>query len=273
MLTKSILKLPKRKKASHKGDFGRVLVVAGSEEYAGAAGLCSLAAMSVLKVGVDLVTVAAPEKVAWILNAVSLSLITRKMKGTHFAPAHAEEILSLQKKFDALLIGPGIGRKSDTFCRKVCLAWKGLKVIDADAIRALGRDHAKVRNAVFTPHSKEFEYMTGKDIAQLPTRQKTKILQSAAGDNVILFKGNADIIATKNHAALNKTGNPSMTRGGTGDVLAGLTAGFLTLTRDRFKAACMGAYLNGAIGDYLYRQYGNTWLTEDMLKYVQLFHR
>ncbi len=272
-LQRNILRMPERKRSSRKGDFGRVLVVAGSEQYVGAAGLCSLAALGVLKTGVDLVTVAAPEKVAYILNAVSLSLITRKIKGTYFQARHAKEILALEEKHDVLLIGPGIGRESDAFLRKVCLKWNKPKVIDADAIHALGKIYAKVNNAIFTPHSKEFEYITGKNIAAMPVQQKAKILQKAAGNNVILFKGNIDIIAARDSIVFNKTGNPSMTRGGTGDVLAGFAAGFLALTRDPFKAACMAAYLNGAVGDYLFKHAGNTWLTEDMLSCVQLFYR
>lgn len=267
-LTKSVLSLPKRKPTAHKGDHGRVLVIAGSSEYVGAAVLTANAAMTVLRTGVDLVTVAAPEHVALLLNYVSPSLITKKLTGTHLRASHFHDIQQLAKKADTLLIGPGIGDKSDAILRRICLRFPQQKVIDANALAALGkRRFQKVQNTIFTPHAHEFFLLTNRKVKDA-VQHRIATAQEEAGKNVILLKGNPDVIAAKNRIALNYTGNATMTKGGTGDVLAGFCAGFYSRTRDPFRAACMAAYLNGAIGDWLTRYYGATYLAEDLIANV-----
>lgn len=266
-LTRTILTLPKRKPSAHKGDFGRVLVVAGSSDYVGAAALAAHAALAVLKTGVDLVTVAAPEHVALTLNAISPTLITVKLAGSYLRLVHLRRILPLAQKANVLLIGPGLGRKSDAVIRKLCMlnCWK---VIDADAIKALrGKWYRKVRRAIFTPHAMEFSLMTGE---RLPSDVKGRVclLQQHASGNTVLLKGHTDIIVSGSKVAYNTTGNATMTKGGTGDVLAGFCAGFLARTGDPFRAACMAAYLNGTIGDSLAAQYGSTYRTEDIIANV-----
>lgn len=262
-LTKVILQLPSRKKTAHKGDYGRVLVIAGSEDYPGAAALATSAALAVLRSGADLVTVMAPEKVAWAINCLIPDVITKKLNGTHFKQQHAKQVISFSQSFDVVLIGPGIGKKSDSFLRTVCKAISKPKVIDADAIKAV--QIQKVNNTIFTPHQKEYE-------ALLHNSKLHGSLRKALGSNVILLKGPIDVIMSKSKAAYNKTGNPVMAKGGTGDVLAGLCTGFLAQMKqdkagfDLFKAACMAAYLNGAVGDYLIKKRGRTFIASDIVE-------
>jgi len=265
-LTKAILRLKERSRTAHKGDFGRVLIVAGSSDYVGAAVLATHAALAVLKTGVDLVTVAAPEHVALVLNCISPSLITVKLSGKYLRPAHLHQILPLLKKADVLLIGPGLGRRSDAVIRKLCRT-ELLKVIDADAIRPLRTMRNQIHNAIFTPHAEEFHVLTGQRLST-SLQERIRMVQSQTKQMTILLKGPTDIISEKGKLALNTTGNSTMTKGGTGDVLAGFCAGFLARTRDTFRAACMAAYLNGTLGDMLAKEFGSTYLTEDLLSVV-----
>jgi NAD(P)H-hydrate epimerase len=258
-ITKAILKQKPRPKKSHKGDFGRVLVVGGSEDYIGAPALAALTAEAVLRSGADLVSVAAPEKVAWAINKFGPDLITKKLSGKIFSAKHAEKIIKMSKDFNAVLIGPGLGRKSDAFAQKITAKISKPKVIDADAIKALKK--INFDNAVLTPHKKEFEILLKN--CKIKTKKE---LQKKLKNNIIVLKGHVDEIISKNKIVYNKTGNPTMTKGGTGDVLAGLIAGFIAQGNSLFKAACMAAYLNGKLGDYMQKKYGRAYLASDMIK-------
>src|SRR5690348_220679 len=126
---------PERQSGSHKGQNGKVFVVGGSENYVGAPLLASLAAMHT---GCDNVTVAAPEKVAWAINAHSPDLITKKLSGNFLDASHAMHISMIAEGFDVLLFGNGLGTLPGTF--HLCKQLAGLplcKVIDADGIKAL----------------------------------------------------------------------------------------------------------------------------------------
>ena len=100
-ISKKYIKLPKRRKDSKKGDNGRVLIIGGSKDYIGAVALAGLAA---LRSGVDWVTIAAPEKVGWAINALSPDLVVKKYKGDDFCAARAKDILNFEKEFNAILI-------------------------------------------------------------------------------------------------------------------------------------------------------------------------
>lgn len=256
-LTAQDVKLKPRRPDSHKGDNGRVLVVAGSIDYVGAA---YLAGMGAFRSGVDAVVVAAPSNVAWAINCLSPDFITKKFKGDFFTAAAAKEIVEMSRKFDVTLIGNGIGRNAETlrFAAAVCKKITGFKVIDADAIAAVRLQD--VQNAVFTPHHAEY------DLLLRNSSCKNGNVQEAVGSNIILLKGQIDKIIAKDRIAYNKTGNPGMTVGGTGDVLAGLTAGLLAQEKDLFKAAAAAAYVNGKAGDLLLKKYGYGFTASDLLE-------
>ena len=153
-LTTKDIKLKKRKKSTHKGQAGKVLIIGGSVEYVGAVALAGLAA---LRSGVDTVTIAAPEKVAWAINTLTPDLITRKVKGTHISEINLKELLALSEKFDAVLIGNGIGEKPGTkdFVKSFVQKCKRPLVVDADGIKAI---HLKdPKGAIITPHHAELK--------------------------------------------------------------------------------------------------------------------
>lgn len=262
MIDKSILKrvIKKRKSSSHKGDFGRVLVIGGSIDYVGAAALAGLSALAVLRSGADLVKIAAPEKVAWAINCISPDLITSKLKGDFLSLKNYEQIKKLIDKNEVILIGPGIGIRDETkkLIKKIIKNNKNkLKVVDADAIKMI--DLNEIDNAIITPHKKEFEILLGN------SKLSQKNFQKKLRNNVVLLKGSIDYIFSKNKREANKTGNPGMTVGGTGDVLAGLCAGFLAQSRNLFDSACAAAYVCGKAGDNLEKRMGYGFIASDLI--------
>ena len=263
-----------RKKTSHKGENGYALVIGGSEEFVGAVTLAGLAA---LRAGCDSVTIAAPEKVAWTANRYSPDLITYKIKSGAFSIKNAKEMVKYAEKFDAVLIGNGITRKADKFCQYFIKKSQKPKVIDADALKGLS--FKDFNNAILTPHEAELEAMlvnSNKEfllpkLRESNAKEKAEILQGnlryfLQNNNVLLVKGATDIIISRNKIAYNRTGNQGMTKAGTGDVLAGIIVGFLAKTKDPFKSAVAGSYINGYIGDMLLKKKkGYTFIASDIL--------
>lgn len=269
-LTKSILKMPKRRRTAHKGDFGTVMIIGGSADFAGAPILAATAAKSVLRAGADIAKLAAPAKVAWTANAISPDIITLKFDGDYFKPRHATKIIQEAKKADVVQIGCGIGRREETasFIKKSIkqlVRMKKLIVIDADALKAIRLQD--IGNSILTPHRTEFALLLKN------SRLSSSNYRKSLRNNVMLLKGPIDTIVSKNRIAYNKTGNAVMTKGGTGDVLAGLCAGFLAQTKDLFKSACMAAYLNGKVGDYLLKKRGRTFIASDIVENLHKVYR
>jgi len=281
-ITKSQINIPKRRISSHKGNNGLVVVVGGSEHFVGAVALAGLAS---LRSGADLVKVIAPEKVAWALNAYSPDLVTVKVKGTHFKQNHFNTVKKSMEKFDILLIGNGIGLNSETkkFCKKTIKGIKKPKVIDADAVKSISMNDSE--NSIITPHLKELEiFLLNSKINKLKIKKikneknivkRAKLIQKITQkflnkNNIILLKGKVDIIISKNKILYNKTGNAGMTKGGTGDVLAGLCAGFLSQSKDPLQSAINAAYFSGLIGDILLKKKkGFTYLASDMVEEIK----
>ncbi len=271
-ITANILKGRKRISHSHKGDYGRVLIVGGSIDFAGAPTLAALAAKAVLRSGADIVILSAPSSIAWAVNAICPDIITKKFKGDYFKLSHAKEIIKQAKKCDVVQIGCGIGRKSGSFIKKI-IKIKAPKVIDADAIKAISLKD--VDNAIITPHQKELEILmkNSKLKYSKDNNENIKKIRKIIRNNVILIKGPIDIVFSKNRLIKNKTGNAVMTKAGTGDVLAGLAAGFLAQTKDLFKSACMAAYINGKTGDYLLKKRGRTFIASDLVENLHEVYR
>ncbi len=255
--------LGKRSRESHKGDNGRVLVIGGSEDYVGAP---ALAGMAALRSGADYVVVACPSNAAWSINALYPDLITKKLEGEFINWDNISDLIELSENFDVVLIGSGMGVEESTMdvVKELVERIPDFKVIDADGLKAL--KEAEFVNAVMTPHQREFEMMAEEDISGRNKEYKAGLLQAyTKKDTVILLKGSTDIIASDEKVAYNRTGNPGMTIAGTGDVLAGITAGFLAQSKDMFKSAVNAAYLNGKVGDYLLRHKGYGFTASDMI--------
>ena len=246
----------KRKISSHKGDNGKLLVVGGSDDYPGALFLAGIAAY---RSGVDSVTVAAPSKVAWALNCMSPDLITVKFKGSYFRSSSAAKVVRLSENFDCVLIGNGLGVRSETkrFARAVCGRIEKPKVIDADAVKSLKLQ--EVSSSILTPHRREFEILVRN------SGVSEESFREVLGANILLLKGHVDRVVSKRKVYLNRTGHPGMTVAGTGDVLAGLAAGILAQTGDLLGSALAGARISGLIGERLSKKHGSGYVASDML--------
>ena len=262
------IKLKPRKKDSRKGDNGRVLVIGGSIDYVGAA---YLAGMAAFRAGADLVTIAAPGRVAWVINCLSPDLITKKFEGNFFTVAAINEAVKISKKFDVTLIGNGLGKNAKTlkFAAEACREIKGPKVIDADAISAIRIQD--VQDSILTPHLGEYAALMMNSNCNGGFRQ----LQRTIGSNIVLLKGYIDkkagrvnAIISRDGIAYAKGGNPGMTVGGTGDVLAGLVAGLVAQHNEPLAAAKAALYANGKAADALLRKYGYGFTASDLLEKV-----
>ncbi|MEM3373817.1 MAG: NAD(P)H-hydrate dehydratase [Candidatus Woesearchaeota archaeon] len=254
----------------HKGENGKVLVIGGSKDYVGAPAFVGLAALAT---GVDIVTICAPEKVAWTINCYSPDLITKKFLGEELNLTHCKEIISLSENFDVVVIGNGLGLNKE-FVFKLIREIKKPFVIDADAIKVLNLEI--VSNSVITPHIKEFQMlyqntMKNEQWDEIDIEINIKNIQKFIGNNVILLKGQKDIIFSKHRRKENKTGHNSMTVGGTGDILAGLCAGFLAQTKNLFESAAYAAYVNGKAGEFMFKQKGYGYTAFDMVKELWRF--
>src|SRR3989344_1048723 len=256
-----VLMLP-RNPSSHKGDNGTILVIGGSASFPGAAYLAAQS-IAALRAGADLLFIAAPEKVAWAINTFSPDLITLKLLGSHLAPRHYRTILPYLKRADVLLLGNGIGTHPDTkrLVRKAIAASpKKLKVIDADAIKMLRLQD--IDHSIITPHAGEFKMLLKhSDLAAHDYR-------NALRHNVLLLKGKADRIISRDAVKAVAGGSPGMTVGGTGDVLAGLCAGYFSQTKDLFRSALLASRLSKRIGSRLQKQLGYGFVASDFLRVI-----
>ncbi|MBN2043077.1 MAG: NAD(P)H-hydrate dehydratase [Candidatus Aenigmarchaeota archaeon] len=240
-----------RSKYSKKGDFGKLLIIGGNQRYSGAPALAAYAAIASLRSGVDIVMVVAPKRAANIVASFSPNLITEPIDGKYFTPKHVKPVLDMIKKFDAVCIGSGLGTEKETskFVNKLLDSIKKPCVVDADAIKAL-KNKELGNNFVLTPHSYEFYDLTGEK-PKMDMTSRIKIVEKVSKKirSTILLKGVIDIISDGKQTAINRTGNPYMTTGGTGDVLTGICGSLLAQGNKPFDSACAAAFITGRAGD------------------------
>src|SRR6266496_3202458 len=215
--------------------------------------------------GTGLVYVASPAKTAETIASYSPDLITIKLPGDHLNPRALPELAKWTTTVDAIVLGPGIGLHEETVdAVKKLITEAGEQnkpmVLDADALKIFGRNRRRLKSpAVLTPHQGEFAQVLQRKISpDTQLRQEAaRQLATETGATVVL-KANIDIIADTNRLRLNKTGNPYMTVGGTGDILTSIIGAFLSQKADPFRAAVAGAFLNGLAGDMLMKEKGPT---------------
>ncbi|WP_280586166.1 NAD(P)H-hydrate dehydratase, partial [Halorubrum sp. Boch-26] len=245
---------------SHKGENGEVLVVGGGP-YTGAP---SLSARSALRAGADLVRVACPETVAGTVQGYSADLIVRGLPGDRIGPAHVDRVAELAAGNDVVVLGPGLGGGDGAgeFVREFLSEYDGCAVVDADALRIVPETDTDA-TLICTPHQGELVGMGG-ETAEDPD-ERAALVRSFADEigHVLLVKGAVDVVSDGDAVRLNRTGNPGMTVGGTGDVLAGVV-GALAAVTDPFRAAAVGAYVNGLAGDAAADANGNGLVATDL---------
>ena len=270
-----LLRLKKRDCNSHKGQNGNVIIVGGSYDYSGAP---ALAAISALRSGVDLSVVACPQSVVSPVRSYSPDLIVKGLSNSYINFDDTSKILELSENADLMILGCGIGRREETglalneMIEKIQIPI----VIDADALKILDIDLIKKYNKeiVLTPHKAEFKSFFGVDVPEKLDQKIDVILDSSKECGcTVLLKGVVDVISNGETVKLNSTGNPGMTVGGTGDLLAGLVGGLIAQGHEAFEAAYLGSYINGAAGDLAAEYYGYNFVASDILKYIPLIFR
>jgi NAD(P)H-hydrate epimerase len=272
--------LPERPKRGHKGSFGKVLVIAGSLDYAGAALLVCRAAG---RTGAGLVTLAVPESLqplfaAKVVEATTMGLPEDDVEEVDPEPALARV---LDHEHDAIIVGPGLRPGlATTELVRLLLPTSGEPdgapiVLDAEALRSLAsidgwwtREH---RPAVLTPHAGEFARLragSGReptDDGDLVADDEARVAaaRDAAGtwNAVVVLKGARTVIAAPDGTvAIAPFENPALASGGTGDVLAGAIGSLLAQGVEPFAAARVGVYLHGVAGDGVRERFGDAGL-------------
>ncbi len=260
---------PKKKDWSHKGDFGRLVVIGGSRTYSGAPALSALAAM---RMGTDLVHVCAPERAADVISSFSPDLIADPIRTDYLNNWHTKFLLDEAENFDAVVIGGGLDNRSDTavFVQNFLNLLEKPCVVDADAISAASGNPGVIkRSFILTPHAREFSLLSGSQpSADLKKREQETMKLARKLSTTILLKGRVDVISNGRETLLNRTGNPWMTKGGTGDILAGVCGGFLAMGNPPLNAACAGAHLTGLAGDMAEREIGPGLIASDIISSI-----
>jgi hydroxyethylthiazole kinase-like uncharacterized protein yjeF len=248
---------------SNKGKFGHVLVFGGSYGTSGAPSMSSLAA---LRAGAGLVTAAVPESILGIVATVAPELMLVPLsQGPEGAPdlANLNQIDALTKKITVIAIGPGLSTKGEApeFARQLVAKTTQPMVLDADALNAFDPTHIdglnptgdKVRPLTLTPHPGEFARLVGLTVPQVEADRLNLARDFAKKHQLnLVLKGWRTLVAhADGSVAVNTTGNPSMAKGGSGDILTGIVAAMLAQFPDHVTEAIEGAiYLHGLAGDF-----------------------
>jgi NAD(P)H-hydrate epimerase len=241
---------------SHKGDFGRVTIVAGSRGKTGAA---YLAAAGALRSGAGLVTIATPASCVPIVASMGPDFMTEALAecntGT-IAPAAVDGVLEFRQ--DVIACGPGLGRVAGVgeFVRALLERSTVPLVLDADALTVLADDPARLvgseeRDVIITPHPGEMARLVGSSVDEVQMNRIEVAADFAATHRLyVVLKGHRTIVATPDgHIFINPTGNAGMATGGTGDVLTGMIAAWLAQLLDAEAACRLAVFLHGAAGD------------------------
>lgn len=260
---------PVRKPDTHKGDYGRVLLICGARGYTGAP---YLAAQAAQHTGAGLIFTMVPQSVYPIVAAKLHAPMVFPLpdQDGKLALTALPEILQRLEQADACLLGPGLGR-SEALDELVCQIIRACKcplVLDADGINAVAEHMDVLREAacpiVLTPHEGEFRRLTR---VQETDRISGAIALAKDCGAVVLRKGSETIVTDGNITYVNRTGNAGMATGGSGDVLAGMLTALLGQGVPPLQAAAAAAWLNGAAGDLAARQCGQYYLSpEDTIR-------
>lgn len=260
LITTRDIVLPARRRSAHKGDFGHLLIIAGSEGYTGAPVLCAHAAA---RSGAGLVTLAVPKEIYPIVAGRCPPEVMPRPLTENFPP------------FDALAIGPGMGQKPET--QK--LIWKLLSssavptVVDADALNALAQMPAAIKKLpgpmVLTPHPGEMARLIGKKV-----EDRWEVARQFVGEfgHVLVLKGTGTVVTSDpGKLWINSTGNPGMAKGGMGDALTGIIGALLAQGVSPLEAAKAGVFLHGRAGDIAAERHGEaSMLATDLIEALGL---
>jgi len=264
---RKVTKIPRLKPRAadaHKGDFGKICIIAGSIGMSGAAALAGRAA---LRAGAGLVRVATPQSILPIVASIEPSFTTIPLpedNAGRIAASAANTILNLIPDNDCFAFGPGLGiTQGVSSVLERLLEQKGLRlIIDADGLNNLSKinDWPRKNKAdiILTPHPGEMKRLwAGLFRTPLPTDRKIQAMQMAnKTGTIVVLKGKGTIVTDGEKLYVNKTGNPGMATGGTGDVLTGVITALIGQGLSNFDAAVLGVYVHGLAGDIAAKKFG-----------------
>lgn len=266
LVTNEMVRLSRRERDSHKGDYGKILIVAGSEGYTGAP---VFAAQGALRSGAGLVYLGVPRDVYPMVATRCSSAMPFPL------PDNTEQLVERARSCDVVLAGPGMGRslQAQQLVFRLMEEVEGPLVLDADGLNALEgqtqRLRARTGLTVLTPHDGEFARLAG---CSLPLNDRVEQAAELAQDTgcVVVLKGHETLtVDPQGRVWRNTTGNPGMAKGGSGDILAGMIASLLGQKQLTGCVSCPGelvawaVYLHGAAGDAAAAQYGEYGMLPD----------
>jgi NAD(P)H-hydrate epimerase len=275
--TKPQLAALKRRKDAHKGDFGRVLVLGGSRDMPGAP---ALAASAALRAGAGLVRIACPlaiqQTVVGLCPCATSAALPQTQSGLISGRA-AGAVRKLARESDVAAVGPGMGTSAGGAALVAAvLSTPDLPVVvDADGLNNLAMSKGWWRSCradvVLTPHPGEMRRLIeGAGLTLDPAKRRDCCVRFARHvGQVVVLKGAGSVVSDAHRVYVNKTGNPGMATGGSGDVLTGVIAALMGQGLAPFDAAAMGVYLHGLAGDLAARNLGQVSLiATDLIEFL-----
>jgi len=263
---------PSRSDNVRKGDFGRVVICGGSERYAGCLAFNALAA---LRAGADLAIVVAPRRAADIVAGYSPDLITVPCDSPFPDPNITIELL---ENADSLIMGCGVTRtpESHRALLDIIQRCKTPMVLDAEALHAIAAtpDTIKGKQALLTPNAGEYQVLSKSPWPE-NVDEKRSVVQSLAKqyNTTVIVKGAIDFISDGERIHLDTAGSPYLTKGGYGDLLAGVAGAHLAKGRTPFDAAKVAAFIVGKAGELAGAWFGESLLASDVLSHIDLVIR
>ncbi|MFP4056267.1 MAG: NAD(P)H-hydrate dehydratase [Candidatus Brocadiia bacterium] len=258
----------RREPQAHKGRFGRVLVLAGSTGFAGAG---CMAARAALVSGAGLVTLGVPRSLLPVVATKLTACMTHpfpEVREGAFALGALRSILEFVQRSTVVALGPGIGRHRSTqkLVHALLRSLERPTVVDADGLNVLEGHPEVLREApgplVLTPHPGEMGRLTGLPICQVQSQREELATDFARRHRLVLaLKGHDTVVTDGERVHVNRTGNPGMASGGTGDVLTGMVAGLLAQGLEPFPATCLAVHVHGLAGDLAALRTGELSLT------------
>ena len=264
---------PPRPDWVHKGNYGSVLVVCGSKLYSGSA---TLAAVSSLRAGCDLVTVVAPQRAADVASYTLPDLITYPLRGDYLSGRHLNQILDIAhvRRINSVVLGCGLGRHPSTLVsiQKLVSKFMVPMVLDAVGLRAIAQKPEVVfgKQVILTPHAGELAVLLSQDKISDDFEAKLVAAKQAAAKYhvVVLLKGFVDIVTDGVMTITNNSGTPLMTKGGFGDTLSGILGALVSRGTGLFEAAHAAAYINGKAGELAAQKFGEAVVASDIFDFI-----
>ncbi len=246
-------KLPKRPEDSNKGTFGKILNVAGSRSFIGAAFLSSISA---LKVGAGYVSLACPSEIIKIIAPMAPELTFIHLDSSENGSISANNSINNLFSYNVVSMGCGL-TANDEIKQFVFYLLNNLNktqkvVIDADAINVLSNHKGEIslKNTVITPHPKELSRLLNVSVEEiLDNREKYARITSQTYECITVLKGHNSIVTNGEKLFINQSGSSALAKAGSGDVLTGIIAGLLAQKLSPLDAAIIGTYLHGLAGD------------------------